>query len=100
MGPPDSWSRPNVLKRKLEQLKIKVFFSYTNKIHTACTNSIETKSKSNIYQITCNCGAIYNGETKIGINKRISQHQRIIKKNKITSNSEIIQHYHDKKIRM
>jgi hypothetical protein len=86
----------DVLKRKLEQLKIKVFFSYPNKIHTACTNSIETKSKSNIYQITCNCGAIYNGETKIGINKRISQHQRIIKKNKTTSNSEIIQHYHDK----
>ena len=56
-----------VLKRKLEKLNIKVFFSYPKKIKSACTNPIENKSKSNIYQISCNCGAIYNGETKIGL---------------------------------
>ena len=82
-----------VLKRKLEQLSIKVFFSYPSKIKTTCTNLIEQKLKSNIYQITCSCGSIYNGETKIGMDKRIIQHNRKIK-NKETKNSEIAQHHH------
>ena len=83
----------NVLKRKLEKLKIKVFFSYPNKIQTLCTNTIKSKSKSNIYQINCSCGAVYNGETKVGLRKRISQHKTTIKKNDKTSPSEIAQHH-------
>ena len=43
-----------VLKRKLEKLNIKVFFSYPKKIKSACTNLIENKSKSNIYTLKKN----------------------------------------------
>ncbi|CAF2648494.1 unnamed protein product [Rotaria sp. Silwood2] len=64
----------DVLKRKLEKLNIKIYFSYPNKIQTTCTNIIKPKSKSNIYQINCNCGATYNGETKVGLKKCITQH--------------------------
>jgi predicted GIY-YIG superfamily endonuclease len=32
--------------------------------------------KSNIYQITCECGAIYNGETKVGLKTRMTQHEK------------------------
>lgn len=50
----------------------------------------------NIYQITCSCGSIYNGETKIGINKRIEQHSKTIT-NKEIENSEMAQHHYEKK---
>ena len=83
----------NVLKRKLEKLNIKVYFSYPKKIQTLSTNIIKPKSKSSIYQINCTCGLIYNGETKVGLQKRISQHNTLIKKNEKTSSSEIVQHH-------
>jgi predicted GIY-YIG superfamily endonuclease len=86
-----------ILKRKLEKLNIKVFFSYPKKIKSACTNPVEQKSKSNIYQINCNCGAVYNGETKIGLKKRLEQHKKRINKKVIPSDSEIVQHHHDNK---
>ena len=79
-----------VLTIKLEQLKIKVVFTYPNKLQTAVTSPIEQQFKSNIYQLTCQCGAIYNIETKVGIKKRLSQHKRLVKINDIKSNSEIV----------
>ena len=86
-----------VLKRKLEQLKIKVFFTYRNKLQSICTTAIKPRSKSNIYQITCDCGAIYNGETKIGFEKRMSQHERTIEKDEHDSKSEMVQHHQERR---
>ena len=86
-----------VLKRKLENLKIKVYFSYPDKIQSTCSNSMKPQSKSNIYQITCDCGAVYNGETKVGFQQRISQHRKAIEKDEETSLSEMVQHHHEKR---
>ena len=47
-----------VLKRKLNEINIKVFFSYPNKLQTQCTNNLKQNSKSNIYQIACTCDSI------------------------------------------
>ena len=87
-----------VLKRKLEKLNIKVYFSYPNKIQTACSSSsTKPRSKSNIYQITCDCGTIYNGETKVGMKKRMLQHKKVIERDDESSNSEMVQHHHKTK---
>ena len=56
-----------VLKRKLEKLKIKLYFSYPKKLNSLVTNSIKPESKSIIYQMECERGSIYNGETKVGL---------------------------------
>jgi hypothetical protein len=86
-----------VLKRKLENLKIKVFFSYPNKIQSTCTSSMKPQSKSNIYQIPCECGAVYNGETKIGFHQRRAQHKKILENDKDNPRSEMVQHHHKKR---
>jgi predicted GIY-YIG superfamily endonuclease len=86
-----------VLKRKLERLKIKVYFSYPNKIQSACTSSLKPRSKSNVYQINCECGVVYNGETKVGFNRRMAQHSKIIEEDAKSSNSEMVQHHHKTK---
>ena len=82
-----------VLKRKLNEINIKVFFSYPNKLQTQCTNNLKQNSKSNMYQIACTCGSIYNGETADGIEKRIQQHTSTIIKNKESSKPELVQHH-------
>jgi hypothetical protein len=86
-----------VLRRKLKKYKIKLYFSYQNKLQSLCTQTMKPESKSNIYQIPCECGAIYNGETKIGLKQRIKQHERKIKEDDENSNSELVQHFHRKK---
>ena len=86
-----------VLKRKLENLKIKVFFSYPNKIQSACSSSMKPQSKSHIYQIPCDCGAVYNGETKVGFHQRMAQHKKIIEKDEDNPRSEMVQPHHEKR---
>ena len=85
-----------VLKRKLETLKIKVYFTYPNKIMSPCSTPMRARPKAVIYQLPCECGAIYNGETKIGIDRRIAQHQKIIDKDEKDSKSEMVQHHYSK----
>ena len=86
-----------VLKRKLNEINIKVFFSYPNKLQTQLTNNLKQNSKSNIYQIACMCGSIYNGETTVGIEKRIQQYISTIIKTKENSTLEVVQHYRKNK---
>ncbi len=43
--------------------------------------------------MNCKCGAIYNGETKVGLQHRMKQHQTKIKENDINSSSEIVKHH-------
>lgn len=86
-----------VLKRKLEKLKIKLYFSYPKKLNSLVTSNIKSQSKSVIYQIECDCGSIYNGETKVGLELRLKQHERIIEKDELSANSEIVQHHHQKR---
>ena len=82
-----------VLKRRLEKLKIRLFFSYKNKIKSIFNSCIKQENKSVIYQIECACKKIYNGETKVGIWKRMKQHKNEIMKDKKQSNPEIVQHF-------
>jgi uncharacterized FlaG/YvyC family protein len=86
-----------VLKRKLEKLKIKLYFSYPKKLNSLVTSIIKPQPKSIIYQIECECGLIYNGETKIGLEKRSKQHIQLIKKDDKNTSSEIVQHHHEKR---
>ena len=86
-----------VLKGKLNEINTKVFFSYPNKLQTQCTNNLKQNSKSNIYQIACMCGSIYNGETKVGIETRIQQHSSTMIKNKKNSKSELVQQHRKNK---
>ena len=86
-----------VLKRKLNEINIKVFFSYLNKLQTQSTNNLKQNSNSNIYQIACMCDSIYNGETTVGIEKFIQQYISTIIKNKENSTSEVVQHYRKNK---
>jgi len=50
-----------------------------------------------IYQMNCKCGAVHNGETKVGLKNRIKQHETKIKENDINSSSEIVKHHYIKK---
>ena len=81
-----------VLKRKLQKLDIKLYFSYPNKIQSYLNHSIKNESKSVIYQIECDCNPpkIYNDETKVGIKTRMQQHFQNI--NKLDNKSEMVQH--------
>lgn len=83
-----------VLKRKLNKYNIQTYFSYKNKLQTLCTNIIKPQSNSNVYQIDCDCGAVYNGETKVGIKNRMSQHEQKIKSDDEKSDSEMVRHFH------
>ena len=83
-----------VLRRKLEKYTIKLYFSYKNKIQSSCTKLMKPQSKSNIYQLACEWGAIYNGETKIGVKKRMIQHDKKIRGDEENSNSEMVQHFY------
>ncbi|CAF1126020.1 unnamed protein product [Adineta steineri] len=82
-----------VLKRKLEKLKIQLYFSYPNKLQSSFNQSLKTQSKSIIYQIQCNCNtpSIYNGETKKGLETRTKQHSSMI--NNDDKKSEMVQHH-------
>jgi hypothetical protein len=81
-----------VLKRRLEKLKIKLYFSYPNKLQSYFNRSMKIQSKSVVYQIQCDCDPpkIYNGETKVGIKNRMQQHFQLI--NKLDNKSEMVQH--------
>ncbi len=46
--------------------------------------------------MNCKCGAIYNGETKVGIKYRMKQHKTKIKENDKNSSSEIVKHHYIK----
>ncbi|CAF1569088.1 unnamed protein product [Rotaria sp. Silwood1] len=85
-----------VLKRKLEQIGVKLYFSYPLKLKSLATLNIKPQSKSIIYQMNCKCGAIYNGETKVGLKDRMKQHKTKIKENDINSSSEIVKHHYIK----
>ncbi|CAF1340803.1 unnamed protein product [Rotaria sp. Silwood1] len=80
-----------VLKRRLEKLKIKLYFSYPQKIQSYVNRSMKVPSKSVVYQFQCECNPpkIYNGETKVGIKKRMHQHFQLI--NKLDNKSEMVQ---------
>ena len=80
-----------VLRRKLADINIKLYFSYPSKIQSTCTDSIENESKSIVYQMECTCGSIYNGETKVGLRERMKQHTRTI--NNKDNKSEIVEHH-------
>ena len=82
-----------VLKRKLEKLKIKLYFSYPQKLSSLVFSNINRKSKAIIYKIPCECGAEYVGETKRGLNERMQEHIRNIKENDVQSKSEMVQHH-------
>jgi uncharacterized FlaG/YvyC family protein len=86
-----------VLKRKLEKLKIKLYFSYPKKLNSLVTSTIKPQSKSVIYQIECECGSTYNGETKVGLRNRSKQHDKIIEKDDKNASSEMVQHHHQKR---
>ena len=86
-----------VLKRRLEKFKIKLYFSYPKKLYSLVTTNNKPQPKSVIYQIDCECGATYNGETKVGLKTRTKQHEKIIEKDEENSNSEMIQHHHQKR---
>ena len=62
--------RIEILKRKLEKLKGKLYFSYPNKIGSLFSKSVKPTSSSIIYQIECSCNAINNGETKVELKKQ------------------------------
>ena len=82
-----------VLKRKLEKLNIKLYFSYPKKLNSLLTSTIKPQPKSIVYQIQCECGSIYNGETKVGLRNRSKQHNRIIEKDDNSTSSEMVQHH-------
>jgi hypothetical protein len=86
-----------VLKRKLEKLKIKLYFSYPKKINSLVTSNIKPPSKSVVYQINCECGSVYNGETKVGLKTRSKQHNALIEKDEKNASSELVQHHHQKR---
>ncbi|CAF3641129.1 unnamed protein product [Rotaria sp. Silwood1] len=52
---------------------------------------MKVPSKSVVYQFQCECNPpkIYNGETKVGIKKRMHQHFQLI--NKLDNKSEMVQ---------
>ena len=81
-----------VLRRKLSKINIKLYYSYPNKLQSIL-NSTQQRPKSLVYQIQCECEKIYNGETKIGLNKRMKQHEELIRNNDENSYSEIVQHH-------
>ncbi|CAF0966041.1 unnamed protein product [Rotaria sordida] len=88
--------RIEILKRNLKKLNVKLYSSYPNKMNSLFNNNIKPTSKSIIYQIECNCSAIYNGETKVRLINRIKQHEKVINKNDDKQNSKIVQHHINK----
>ncbi|CAF0782646.1 unnamed protein product [Didymodactylos carnosus] len=57
---------------------------------------MKPQSKSNIYQIPCECGATNVGETKVGFHQRMIQHEKLIEQDDDNSKSEMVQHHHQK----
>jgi hypothetical protein len=87
-----------VLKRKLEKkLKIKLYFSYPNKLQSHFNRSLKIPSKSIIYQIPCSCKQTYVGQTKVGLDNRMKQHAKTINDNADDSNSEMVKHFQENK---
>ncbi len=86
-----------VLKRKLEKLKIKLYFSYPYKLQSKFNWSLKTPPNSIIYQISCSCKQSYVGQTKVGLDNRMKQHSKTINDNKNDSNSEMVKHFQEKK---
>lgn len=83
-----------VLKRRLEKLNIKLYFSYNRKLSSLVPSHQNFQSRSVVYKIPCTCTAQYVGETKVGLGKRMKQHDALIKKNDKDAHSEIVQHHH------
>ena len=84
------------LKRRLERFQIKLYFSYGRRLATSLPSNINPPSRSIIYEIRCECGETYVGETKVGLQQRMKQHQALIEKDSEEAHSEIVQHHHDK----
>ncbi|CAF3946895.1 unnamed protein product [Rotaria sp. Silwood1] len=88
-----------VLKRRLEsKLHIKLYFSYPNKLQSHFNRSIKIPSNSIIYQIPCECGKTYIGQTKVGIENRMKQHYKNINDDN-DRKLEMIKHHQDMKYR-
>ncbi|CAF2960407.1 unnamed protein product [Rotaria sp. Silwood2] len=53
---------------------------------------MKVSSRSVVYRVQCDCNSPkkYNGETKVGIKKRMCQHYQLI--NKLDTKSEMVQH--------
>ena len=85
------------LKRRLERFKIKLYFSYGRKLAALLPSNINPPSRSIIYEMRCECGESYVGETKVGLKQRMSQHQTLIEKDCTEAHSEIVQHHYDKR---
>ncbi|CAF0855192.1 unnamed protein product [Didymodactylos carnosus] len=85
-----------VLKRRLERLKIKLYFSYGKKLSSFLPSNKKMTSRSVIYEIPCECGASYVGEAKVGLQNRMKQHASLIEKDSLETHSEIVQHHHQK----
>ena len=86
-----------VSKRRLEKVKIKLQFSYPNKLSTILPLYHRKRSKSVIYKILCECKVQYVGETKIGLEQRMCQHYQLIEKDSDETKSEMVQHHKEKR---
>ena len=86
-----------ILKRRLEKLKIKLHFSYPNKLSSFLPSYHHKQSRSVIYKISCECKAQYIGETKISLEQRMCQHYQLIEKDSDETKSEMVQHHKEKR---
>jgi len=51
---------------------------------------MKQQSKSIVYQIMCDCVAVYNGGTKVGLANRMKRHGTGIKEDDKDSSSEMV----------
>ena len=65
----------------LKILNLKVIFSYNNTIGRTIIRNSPKQEEGVVYQIPCECGKFYLGQTSKTIQKRISQHDYCIRTN-------------------
>ena len=76
----------------LKSFDFKVVFSPTNKIHFSNLKSpIDCMSDWDVYEISCQCGLSYIGQTKRALRCRVKEHENYVK-NKELKRSCIAQH--------
>ena len=77
----------------LKILNFNVIFSYGNTIGRTIIQNSPKQEEGVIYQIPCECGKFYLGQTAKAIQKRISQHKYCVRSN--TPNSAVNLHVND-----